>query len=75
VQVGLAVRQGLDPRDALRALTLGAAQLYGLDDRVGSIEKGKDADLVFLSGDPFTLSTRVKRVMIDGKVVFEEAAP
>jgi hypothetical protein len=73
VEVAHAVREGWDPREALRGLTLYPAQLFRIDERVGSIEKGKDADLVFLSGDPFSLSSRVLRVMVDGKVVHEEA--
>ena len=41
----------------------------GLDEQVGSIEEGKDADLVFLSGEPFALTTRVQRVMVEGTMV------
>ncbi|MBI4585620.1 MAG: amidohydrolase family protein [Planctomycetes bacterium] len=70
LQVAYAVREGWDGREALRAMTLQAAQLFGIDQRVGSIEEGKDADLVFLSSDPFEMSTRVVRVMVDGEVRF-----
>jgi len=68
---GWAVRYGLDPVEALRAVTIYPARLLHLDDRLGSLEKGKDADLVFLSGDPFALTSRVERVMVNGRVVFE----
>ena len=71
VRVAYAVREGLDARKALRAMTHDAAKLFGIDDRVGSIEKGKDADLVFLSGEPFSITSRVMEVMVDGKLVFE----
>ena len=64
-----AVRHGLDKATALRALTLGPAQMAGIDDRVGSIEVGKDADLVILSADPMDLGARVEKVMLDGEVV------
>jgi imidazolonepropionase-like amidohydrolase len=71
-QVAFAVRRGLAPRDALQALTVGAAEIFGIHDRVGSLEEGKDADLVFLSGEPFALSTRVAGVMVDGELRFLE---
>ena len=69
------MREGLDPREALRALTVHPARIYRLDDRIGSIEAGKDADLVFLDGDPFAVPSRVRRVIVGGKVVFEEGKP
>jgi imidazolonepropionase-like amidohydrolase len=75
VEVALAVRAGWDAREALRAMTIDTARIFKIDDRVGSIEKGKDADLVFLTGDPFALSSRVTRVMVDGKMVYQEKAP
>ena len=71
IQVAYAVRQGWEEEEALRAMTLYPAQLFGLDDRIGSIEPGKDADLVFLNGNPFSMTSTVKRVMVDGEVVFE----
>lgn len=66
-----AVRQGMDPFEVLKALTVGPARLLRMDARMGSIERGRDADLVFWTGDPFSPSSRVRRVMIDGKTVFE----
>ena len=65
----LAVKGGLDRAVALRAVTLTAAEILGVADRVGSLEPGKDADIVVFSGDPFHYRTRVARVFIDGREV------
>jgi imidazolonepropionase-like amidohydrolase len=62
----LAVKGGLDRAMALRAVTLTAAEILGVAGRVGSLEPGKDADIVVFSGDPFHYRTRVVRVFIDG---------
>jgi hypothetical protein len=70
--VGEIVGAGLDRETALRALTAEPAALLGVGDRLGSLEKGKDANLVFLSGDPFEPSTRIEAVMLDGRFVFGE---
>jgi imidazolonepropionase-like amidohydrolase len=70
--VAFAVRHGTAPADALRAVTLTPAEILGVADRMGSLEKGKDASLVVLSGPPHDLTTRVERVMIDGRWVFGE---
>ncbi len=67
-QLAFAVSQGWDANAALSALTIRAAEILGVEDRVGSIEVGKDGDLVFLSGDPFAPGTRVVRVMVEGEV-------
>lgn len=56
---------------ALHALTLGAAEILGIDNRVGSIEEGKDADIVLYDGDPFEYVTHIEGVIIGGKVVYE----
>jgi imidazolonepropionase-like amidohydrolase len=64
----LAVREGMDELDALKAITINAAVVSGVADRVGSLEKGKDADVIVLSGHPFELMTRVERVIINGEV-------
>ncbi|MCZ6795261.1 MAG: amidohydrolase family protein, partial [Planctomycetota bacterium] len=63
--------EGLDARRALRAMTRDAAKSFCIDERVGAIEKGKDADLVFLSGEPFSLTSRVMEVMVEGRIVYE----
>jgi imidazolonepropionase-like amidohydrolase len=59
----------MDADEALKALTINPARLYRIDDRVGSLEKGKDADLVIFSGDPFEISSRVLRVLVSGQEV------
>jgi imidazolonepropionase-like amidohydrolase len=64
-----AVANGLPYEEGIKAITLNPARLLGLDKRVGSIEKGKDADLVLYTGDPFEYLTKVCKVMIDGEWV------
>lgn len=69
-RVGELVKYGL-PRDAaLRGLTLAPAEMLGIDPRVGSIEAGKDADLLLLSGDPLSAQTALREVYINGRPVF-----
>lgn len=70
---GLAVKAGMDPFAALQAITINPAKHIGVEDRVGSLEEGKDADIVITDGCPFEVSTTVKMVFIDGKIVSEEA--
>lgn len=65
------VRAGLNRKTALKALTMNAATVVGVADRVGSIEKDRDADLVFLTGDPLAPLTKVSRVMILGEMVYD----
>ena len=67
---GLAVRGGLAPDTALRAITGDAAKLLGVADRVGTIAPGKDADLVLLSGDPLAIGTMVEATWVAGKLAF-----
>ena len=64
------VRGGLTPDEALKTITINPAQALRLDERVGSLENGKDADFVVLSGEPFSAYTRVLETYIDGKRVF-----
>jgi imidazolonepropionase-like amidohydrolase len=61
-----AIDAGLPPADAVRALTLSAAAMYGVDDRIGSIDKGKIANLVVTDGDLFESKTKIKYVFVDG---------
>ena len=56
---------------ALHALTLGAAEILGIEDRVGSLEEGKDADIVLYDGDPFEYVTHIEGVIINGEVVYD----
>ncbi len=63
---GMAIKAGMDPFDALKAITLNPAEHIGVADRVGSLEVGKDADLVITNGCPFEVMTEVKAVFIGG---------
>ena len=63
---------GLSAEEALAAVTLDAARLLGIDDRVGSLEVGKDGDLVLFDGDPFEYTSHVCAVLIEGEVLSEE---
>ena len=69
VQAALFIKEGLSENEALRALTITSAELNGIEDRVGSLEVGKDADLVIWNGPIFDIMTSPSLVMIDGKVV------
>ncbi|GAA1172539.1 amidohydrolase [Nesterenkonia xinjiangensis] len=69
-QAALAVREGMEPSEALRAVTINPAQVLGVAERVGSLEVGKDADLVLWSGDPLDTRNRVLRTWIDGLEVY-----
>jgi imidazolonepropionase-like amidohydrolase len=72
---GLAVRAGM-PRDkALEALTIAGARLLKLDERIGTLETGKDADFVVLSGDPLSVYTRVEQTWVEGRKVFDLSSP
>ncbi|MEJ2210523.1 MAG: amidohydrolase family protein [Anaerolineae bacterium] len=71
LEAALAVRAGLDEAAALRAITLGAAAALGLDGRLGSIEPGKDADLVILDGHPLLPTSHVTHTLVEGQVVYE----
>jgi imidazolonepropionase-like amidohydrolase len=70
---GLAAREGLPVDVALRAITIHPARSLGVDDRVGSIEVGKDADLVLWSHFPLDYLAKPLMTMIDGKIIFEHA--
>jgi len=67
-EAAIATTNGLDRTAALEALTIDAARILGLADRVGSLEPGKQADLVLYEGDPFEYTTRVCHVIIDGAI-------
>ena len=66
---GLAVKAGMDPFLALQAITINPAKHIGLENRIGSLEAGKDADIVLTNGDPLVSDTVVKTVIVDGKVL------
>ena len=68
-QAGMSVAWGLDRDAAIRALTIDAAQILGVADRVGTIEPGKDANLFIANGDPLEIKTQISRVVIKGRDV------
>ncbi len=70
-----AVRDGMSREKALEALTLAGARMMDLDDRIGSLEPGKDADFILLNGDPFSVYTHVEQTWIDGVKVFDRSNP
>jgi len=75
-QATFAVKEGLDTETALRSITVNPARIMGLDDRVGALKPGLDADLVLWSGDPLDVMSRAVRVFIGGREVyhFDEAS-
>lgn len=69
---GLAVKSGLDEEEAWKTITINPAQIIGIDDRVGSIEVGKDADIVIFKGNPLKdIDYRTVMTIIDGKIVYQ----
>ncbi len=68
---GMAVKAGMDPFAALQAITINPAKHIGVEARVGSLEVGKDADVVLTDGSPFEVMTTVKAVFIDGAPVYK----
>ena len=66
---GLAIKAGMDEYDALRAVTINPAEHIGIADRVGSLEEGKDADVVIVDGCPFDVTGEIKHVLINGKEI------
>lgn len=70
-EAGIAVANGLERESALEAMTIDAARILGIEDRVGSLAPGKDADIVLFDGDPFEYTTHVSKVIVDGQVVKE----
>ena len=67
LSAAMAVRAGMDAEEALRAITINAARIAGIDNRVGSLQPGKDADIVLCSAHPFDMKCKVQAVFIDGK--------
>jgi imidazolonepropionase-like amidohydrolase len=67
----LAVREGMDEDEALRAITINPAEILGVADRVGSLKPGKDADIVVMDGHPLDWRTKVQLVLVNGKIVYD----
>lgn len=74
-EAGLAVRAGMDRDKALYAMTMAGARMLDVQDRVGSLEKGKDADFIVLSGDPLSVYTHVIETYVEGMKVFDRKKP
>jgi len=74
LQAILAVREGLAAETALAALTTNPADILRLNERVGALEPGRDGDVVVWSGDPLAVDSRVQRVFIEGRAVYEPSA-
>lgn len=69
---GLAVKSGLPMEEGLKAITINAARICGVDDRVGSLEAGKDADIAIFDGNPMEVFTKTLYTLIDGQIVYDE---
>ncbi|PZG10966.1 amidohydrolase [Nonomuraea aridisoli] len=69
-QATLAVKEGLDPADALRSITVNPARIMGIDDRVGALKPGLDGDVVIWSGDPLDVMSRALKVYVSGREVY-----
>jgi imidazolonepropionase-like amidohydrolase len=73
VSGAFAVREGMEEADAIRAVTQNPADMCGVGDRLGSIEPGKDGDLVIWSGHPFEYRSHVDKTIIQGRVVYDRS--
>ena len=71
-QARFAVRYGLPKADALKAITASPASILKINDQVGAIAAGKDADFVALNGDPLEFTTAIQWVMVNGQIQFEQ---
>jgi len=69
IWAGMAVKAGMDPFQALKAITINPAKHLGIEDRVGSLEVGKDADILITDGDILASTTKVIKVIIDGNII------
>jgi len=74
INAALAVREGMPEEAALEAITINPAEIIGVADRIGSLESGKDADIVVLSGHPFDYRSVVELVWVDGELAYQREA-
>ncbi len=72
---GLSVRAGMSPEKALYGMTMAGAIMLDMQDRIGSLTTGKDADFLVLSGDPLSVYTKVEQTWVEGRKVFDRADP
>jgi imidazolonepropionase-like amidohydrolase len=72
-EAALAAAHGLSQQQALATITIDAARILGVDDRVGSLAIGKDGDVALFDGDPFEYTTHCTAVVIDGQIVSQQA--
>ena len=73
VEAGLCVREGLPEMEAMRAITIHAAGVLGLEERLGSLAPGKDADVVLFDGHPLETRTHASLVIVNGNIAYERA--
>lgn len=71
----LGVRAGMSREAALESVTLAGARMLGLDDEIGSLDEGKDADFIVLSGDPLSVYSKVEETWVEGQRVFDRSDP
>ena len=74
LEAAFAVRGGADERTALKAITITPARMLGLEDRIGSLEEGKDADILILNGSPLDYRSYVEHAIVAGKVAYDRHA-
>ena len=66
-------RNGMSEEEALKTITINSAELFHLEDRIGSLEVGKDADFLIMSGEPLEIDTHVEQVFVEGKEVYNRS--
>ena len=74
-EAAVAAANGLGMESALRAITLSPAKILGIEDRVGSLSRGKDGDVVVFDGDPFEYTSHVQEVLVQGAVTYNLLHP
>ena len=72
IDAAISTGYGMSEKAVLRSLTLGAAEILGIEDKFGSLEKGKQADIILLDGDPLSIKTWVQKVYISGRLVYSK---